>query len=114
VANQKKPAGSVHMACKDVGRLRVGASQFGTAARQVFELPANVVTSVTDGGVQPVPARTTNDPFFSSRLDVARKRQPLDTTPFVDTAVSLINVEVEAAVDEPVHPRRIVMMKKRG
>jgi len=78
----------------------------------VFELPENVVASITDV-VQPVVVRSANDPFYASRPDVAGRARPLDTTPFIDTAVPLTNTEA-GPVDRPIHPRRIVMMKKRG
>ena len=101
------------MACKDVGRLCVGASQFGTASRQVFELPASVATSASEV-VQAGIGRDRSDPFYASRPDVAGKRRPLDTTPFVETGIPLTQVNSPAFADEPVRERRIVVMKKRG
>lgn len=112
MANKKKPE-SVHMACKDVGRLCVGASQFGTAAQQVFELPASVATSASEV-VQTGMMRDRSDPFYASRPDVAGKRRALDTTPFVETAIPLTQVNTAALTDEPIRQRRIVVMKKRG
>jgi hypothetical protein len=100
------------MACKDVGRLFVGASQFGTTAQQVFELPASVATSAAEV-VQAGMGRDWGDPFYASRPDVAGKRRALDTTPFVETTVPLTHV-INAGFEEPIRQRRIVVMKKRG
>jgi hypothetical protein len=112
VVNKKKPE-SVHMACKDVGRLCVGASQFGTASRQVFELPASVATSATDVA-QTGTMRDVSDPFYASRPDVAGKRRMLDTTPFAETAIPLTQIDTAMFAEEPIRQRRIVVMKKRG
>jgi len=110
VVNKKKPEG-VHMACKDVGRLRVGASQFGTATRQVFALPASLAMTaieVVPGGA----VRDASNPFYASRSDVAAMRRQLDTTESVETAVPLTHVNTVFTA-EPPRQRRIVVMKKR-
>lgn len=99
------------MACKDVGRVCVGASQFGTATRQVFSLPASVATAVEP--IHTATLREKTDPFYAARLDMSRSRRGLDVTPFIETAVTLTNAD-NAAIEEPLRQRRIVTMKKRG
>jgi len=93
------------MAAKEIGFLHVGASQFGTAAKQVYTVPSEIASEIAQGDA--------SDPFCAARLDVAARRHPFDTSPFVNDPIPLVSVD-EISVPEPSRERRIVIMKKRG
>ena len=91
------------MASNSVGFIHVGASQFGTATKQVYEVPADVCTSIDKE----------SDPFYATRIDVVSKRRPLDLTEFIESAVPMTEARDEGLA-HPSRERRIVTMKKRG
>lgn len=93
------------MAVRDVGYLRVPASQF-TTGKQIYAVPAEVYAGV-------VSSRESCDPFYAARPGVAGAKRPLDTTEFPETAVPLIRTR-DDHVEEPQRERRIIIMKKRG
>ena len=86
-----------------VGYIYIGASQFGTATKQVYELPADICSELG----------STTDPFYATKIDVAAKRRPLDLSKFVESAVPMTENKTEA-LETPFRERRIVTMKKRG
>ena len=58
------------MASSSSGYICVGASQFGAATKQVYEVPMDICSDI----------RPAADPFYSTRIDVVTKRRPLDLT----------------------------------
>jgi len=95
--------GSVRMASNVSGYIYVGASQFGTATKQVYEVPMDICSDTVRAA----------DPFYATRIDVATQRRPLDLTEIVESAIPMIEVNSET-LEEPLGERRIVTMKKRG
>jgi len=91
------------MASNVSGYIYVGASQFGTATRQVYEVPMDFCSDIV----------RTVDPFHATRIDVVAQRRPLDLTEFVESAIPLTEANGET-LEEPLRERRIVTMKKRG
>jgi hypothetical protein len=91
------------MASNVSGYIYVGASQFGTAAKQVYEVPIDVCSDI----VRAV------DPFYATRIDVVTQRRPVDLTEFVESAIPMTEADGET-LEEPLRDRRIVTMKKRG
>jgi hypothetical protein len=91
------------MASSVSGYICVGASQFGTATKQVYEVPVDICSDI--GSVA--------DPFYATRIDVVAKRRPLDLTEFIESAIPMTENKSET-LETPFRERRIVTMKKRG